>query len=834
MAPSLALQSSARSVGIVPAVRCLFPRKRSYAATHAGSRRSFRVPLQSQSFWCQTGPNDMIENLAYEQHPICRSLWGGMIDDVHAFSPTFAGALRLGCNDHCSSQPSAGSDATEPGSPSYGNTASPHEMMPLFTSPMAMPEARPHPRTTSTSRITPISLRIVDMKLAALFALLASAALFAQEFRGTISGVVTDPTGAAITGAKITVTETQTGTKIPTASDNSGQYTAAFLLPGEYDIAVQSPGFKAAVRRGLHVGAGDHQVIDVKLDVGDVATSVEVTADASLLNTENASLGQAITSKEISELPINGRTPMMAASLSIGVIGYAQPTLVHPFDAGAAAGWSVGGAYTQTSELMLDGSPNATWDGRLAYSPPQDAVQEVRVKVSDTDAAFGHTAGGTLNQVTKSGTISFHGSAWEFNQPNTLTANDFFLNQAGKPRPVTHLNQYGLTAGGPFRIPHLFDARNKLFWFFAWEGMKDAQPNPNTSTVPTDAERKGDFSQILSADGTKIYDPYSAVVSGTTITRTAFPNNQIPQVAPYVSAVAQGYLKYVPEPNVPASKADGLNNYTVAPNTPDNFSNELGRIDYNMSDKSRMFFNIRHTDYNQEKNNYFGNISTGSILLRTNWGSSFDEVYTVNSTNFVDLHVNFTRLNEFHNLPSTGFDPTSLGFPSYIAANSQYLQFPVASFASGSFFPSQKIGNTGTGADRLPSQSFQVFPTWVKIKGDHSLKFGGDFRQYRLNTFTANNSTGTFSFSGNNWVRASSSASSTTAFGMDLAEFLMGLPTGGSYDINTYASWYSYYGAVFVQDDWRVKRNLTVNLGLRFDHDGPYNEKYGRTVNGFG
>ena len=673
----------------------------------------------------------------------------------------------------------------------------------------------------------------MKLRLVVLFALLASAALFAQEFRGTISGVVTDPTGAAIGGAKITVTETQTGTKIPIASDNSGQYTAAFLLPGEYDIAVLSPGFKTAIRKGVHVGAGDHQVIDMKLDVGDVATSVEVTADASLLNTENASLGQAISSKEVSELPINGRTPMMAAALSIGVIGYAQPTLIHPFDAGGAAGWSVGGAYHQTSELMLDGSPNATWDGRLAYSPPQDAVQEVRIKVSDTDAAFGHTAGGTLNQVTKSGTNSFHGSAWEFNQPNTLTANDFFLNQAGKPRPVTHLNQYGVTAGGPFRIPHLVDTRNKLFWFFAWEGMKDAQPNPNTSTVPTDAERKGDFSQILSADGTKIYDPYSAVVSGTTITRTAFPNNQIPQVAPYVSAVAQGYLKYVPEPNVAPSKADGLNNYTVAPNTPDNFSNELGRIDYNMSDKSRMFFNIRHTDYNQGKNNYYSNISTGSILLRTLWGASFDEVYTVNSTNFVDLHVNFTRLNEFHNLPSTGFDPTALGFPSYIASNSQYLQFPVVSFASGSFFPSQKIGNTGTGADRLPSQSLQIFPTWVKIKGDHSLKFGGDFRQYRLNTFTANNSTGTFSFSGNNWVRASSSASSTTAFGMDLAEFLMGLPTGGSYDINTYASWYSYYSSVFFQDDWRVKRNLTVNLGLRFDHDGPYNEKYGRTVNGF-
>src|ERR1017187_532930 len=566
----------------------------------------------------------------------------------------------------------------------------------------------------------------MKLKLVTLFALLASAALFAQEFRGTISGVVTDPTGAAITGAKITVTEIQTGTRVPTVSDNSGQYTAAFLLPGEYDISVQSPGFKVAVRKGVHVGAGDHQVIDVKLDVGDVATSVEVTADASLLNTENASLGQAISSKEVSELPINGRTPMMAASLSIGVIGYAQPTLVHPFDAGAAAGWSVGGAYTQTSELMLDGSPNATWDGRLAYSPPQDAVQEVRVKVSDTDAAFGHTAGGTLNQVTKSGTNSFHGSAWEFNQPNTLTANDFFLNQAGKPRPVTHLNQYGLTAGGPFRIPHLFDARNKLFWFFAWEGMKDAQPNPNTSTVPTDAERKGDFSQILTADGTKLYDPYSAVVSGSTITRTAFPNNRIPQAAPYVSSVARDYLKFVPSQNVNPAKPDGLNNFTTAPNTPDNFANEMGRLDYNMSDKSRMFFDVRHTGYTQSKNNYFDNLSTGSIVFRTNWGIYAAEVYTINATNIVDLRLNFTRMGEGHDVPSAGFDPTSLGFPSSLSAWSHYLALPVATFATSTF---QTLGNTGTGADRLPSQSGQISATGIKIAGNPPLKFGGNSRR---------------------------------------------------------------------------------------------------------
>ena len=173
-----------------------------------------------------------------------------------------------------------------------------------------------------------------------------------------------------------------------------------------------------------------------------------------------------------------------------------SPRLVHPFDSGGAAGWSIGGAYQQTSELLLNGAPDATWDGRLAYSPPQDAVQEVHVKVSDTDAAFGHSAGGTLDHITKTGTNNLHGSAWEFNQPNTLTANDFFLNKAGSPRPVTHFNQYGVTAGGPFYVPKVIDTRNKLFWFFAWEGIKDGQPNAFIGTVPTDAMRAGNFTGL--------------------------------------------------------------------------------------------------------------------------------------------------------------------------------------------------------------------------------------------------------------------------------------------------------------------------------------------------
>ena len=639
----------------------------------------------------------------------------------------------------------------------------------------------------------------------ALFALLFPAVLFCQEFRGTISGVVADPTGGTLPGAKVLVTEVHTGTKINTVADSAGQYNAPFLLPGDYDVSVQVQGFKTFLQKGIHVGAGDHPVIDVRMEIGDVTTSVEVTADASQLNTENASVGQSITSKEVEELPINGRTPMMAASFAIGVIGYAQPTLVHPFDSGGAAGWVVGGAYQQTSELLINGSPDATWDGRLAFSPPQDAVQEVRIKVSDVDAAFGHTAGGTLNQITKSGTNSLHGSAWEFNQPNTLTANDFFLNRAGTARPVTHFNQYGVTAGGPLYIPHAIDTRNKLFWFFAWEGIKDAQPNPATLTVPTVGMRTGNFTGL-----TTIYDPFSATLSGTTVNRTPLPNNTIPSTE--LNSIAQNYLKFYPSP----TNSNTVNNFVTAPNTPDNYSNEMGRIDYNISDRNRLFADVRHSDYSQAKNNYFGNLAEGSLLFRNNIGISVDDIHTLNPTNVLDIRINLTRMNESHAVPSTGFNPTTLGFPSSLGGSSDALQLPIISFNSATSL--QALG--ATGANHLPSQSYQIFPTWQKTAGTHTLKAGADIRQYRLNTFTAGNATGSFSFN-NNFVRASSSASSTVAVGQDFAAFLFGLPSSGSYDVNTFASWYSYYAAGFFQDDWRIRHNLTLNLGVRYDHEDP-------------
>jgi hypothetical protein len=663
----------------------------------------------------------------------------------------------------------------------------------------------------------------------AVLALFLPVAALAQEFRGAVSGAVTDTTGSAVQGAKVTVSETHTGAKNDTVTDAAGQYSALFLLPGDYDIEVQAPGFSQAVRKGLHIGAGEHPVIDFKLEVGSTSQSVEVTADAPVVNSENASVGQAITTKEVEDIPLNGRTPIMLAQLAIGVIPSpynSTLTLIHPFDTNNA--FAIGGTVNQTSETLLDGSPNSTWDGRTEYSPPQDAVQEVRVKAFDTDASFGHTGGGTINQVMKTGTNQIHGSLYEFNQPSNLTANNFFNNKSGIGNPLTHFNQYGLTAGGPVWVPKVFNGKDKLFWFFAWEGLKDSQPNPTFVTVPTDAERMGNFSQILTTDGTQLYNPYAATQTGSTITRQPYPGNIIP--SSQLNPIALAYPRYYPEPNVVnVARPDGYDNFGSSATSNDNYQTELGRLDYNMSQNSRLSFNIHRTNYSQLKNDYFNNIAEGTDLYRNNWGGNVDEVYTLNPSNILNVRLNFSRLYEAHSEPSAGFDPTQLGFPSYIAQDSQRLQMPYISFSTNSAI--QALSDNG--ANQIPSQSLQLIGTWTRVMGHHTMKFGGDVRQYRLNTITYGNADGDYSFSGNTWVRQSSSSSSTVALGQDFASFLLGLPYSGQFDLNTYGSYYSYYSSGFAQDDWRVTPTLTVNLGLRFDHDGPYHEKYGRTENGF-
>lgn len=701
-----------------------------------------------------------------------------------------------------------------------------------------------------------VLLRLLFVMIAAGM-MVCSPAVRAQEFRATISGAVTDASGAALPNAAITITETSTGTVTHTTSDNAGQYVAPFLLPGSYTIEVTAPGFATLRRAGVTLQAQEHPIINLAMQIGASTQSVTVTDTEPQLNTANASIGQVITTKEVADLPLNGRTPTTLTQLAAGVITTAPPQLVHPFDNNAGNSWSIGGVPNQVSEVLLDGSPDLTLLGALAYAPSQDSVSELSVRPFDTDASFGHTIGGVINQVTKSGTNGLHGTLYEFSQISSIDANTYFNNRNNLPTPVFHFNQYGLTIGGPVIIPKIYNGRDKLFFFFAWEGLKDSTPATTTTTVPTSAERTGDFSQLLSAgckngayttngqgvaictatgtaDPNQLYNPFNATLVGGKVVRTPIVGNQLTSVMPSLNSVALNYMKLYPGPNATSGvAADGQGNYISNAPSIDDYNNEFGRLDYNISSKDHIFFDMRHNFRTQVKNNYFGNNTTGTTLLRENYGATVDNVYSLNSTTFFDARFNWTYFNEVHGTPGQAYSPSAVGLPDSMNSASELLQLPYINFSTGgscgSFTSYQCFGDTSSALD--PSTSYQAFVDMSKIIGRHSLKVGFDGRQYRMSIQNFGDSSGSFTF-GSTFV-SSGSAGVTQTFGSDLASFLLGLPTSGEYDLQARGDYHQYYVGAFLQDDWRVSDRLTVNMGLRFDIDTPFEERLGRTVNGF-
>src|SRR5665647_194815 len=252
--------------------------------------------------------------------------------------------------------------------------------------------------------------------------------LYAQEFRGTITGRVVDVQSAAVPNAKVVATLVATGAQSVTNTGLDGQFTIPFLSPGTYRVEADAPGFKKYIRENLLVSAGERMALEVQLAVGQQTESITVTADAPMLDTTTATAGQVINSDQVENLPMNGRTPLVLAQLSFGVVPNSDPKFNRPFDNAGPSGFSMGGAPSQQNELLIDGAPDTTWDLRVSYNPPVDAVQEVRVHAFEADAAYGHTGGGTANVVLKSGTNAIHGSLYEFNQVSKLQATNFFTN----------------------------------------------------------------------------------------------------------------------------------------------------------------------------------------------------------------------------------------------------------------------------------------------------------------------------------------------------------------------------------------------------------------------
>lgn len=657
---------------------------------------------------------------------------------------------------------------------------------------------------------------------------------YAQEFRGSITGRVTDTAGAAVPGAQIAVTNKATNTSTWATTDESGNYTVLFLTPARYDISVEASGFKKLLRRGVEVRVGDKLTLDLTLGIGEVMETVDIVSETPLLESATASSGQVIDRRRIAELPLSDGNPFVLSRLAPGITYTGDLKFSRPFDNLGTSSVIANGA-PGGNEFTLDGSPNtASSDLRVAFVPPADAVQEFKVVTVSFDAQQGHTAGANIDVTLRNGTNGFHGTLYEFVRNDVLSANDFFLNRAGQPRDALRYNRYGGTLGGPIILPGFGEGgrswlkgRDRYFFFFAYEGLKDAFPEPGQFTVPTLAERRGDFSALLPL-GIQIYDPQTAVRAGDRLRRTPFPNNIIPEIR--LSPVALALLQYYPLPNQPGD-AQGRNNF-ISPNPrTDAFNSEALRLDFTFNQRHTAFFRYTRNNRREARGNWTGIVNgirpTGTFLFRNNNGATYDHIFTASSKTVFNFRAGFTHFDSPTLRQSEGaFNPAALGFSERAASL----------FAGVSYLPRFEIGEFPPLGDPLGTgfshSIYSVQPTITRLAGGHQLRAGYDFRVYRENASGLGHAAGRYDFR-TDFTRGPFDNSPSAAIGQDLAAFLLGQPTGGLLERNTARSNQTLYQAFFFQDDWKATSRLTLNLGVRYEYEGATRERFNRNARGF-
>jgi len=680
----------------------------------------------------------------------------------------------------------------------------------------------------------------------------------AQETRASLTGRVTDPTGAIVPNAPITVTDTDTGAKTVVKSNSVGVYTAPFLIPGTYEISVSLPGFKSYVHGGLVLQTEQTVTENIVLAVGQVSQTVTVNAETPLVDTADATTGQTLTAEEVEDLPSNGRSPLGYAHLEYGAVAKGKHSMsqVTPFGNSTADDFSLGGGASSSNELLLNGVPNMEDSSRTAgFSPELDAVDAVHVDEFAANAALGDTSGGFVNITTKGGTNELHGSGSEYyNGSRPFEARPYFTS----PSTVitsTHFNQFAGTIGGPVYIPHLIHGRNKLFFFYAFEGYIGNSPATTITSVPTAAERQGDFSALAAYNAAdQLYNPYQGsnqteVVngkSGTYWVRPTIPNNCLTATSSNctsgnagltIDPVAAAYLKMIPLPNYngASTKPDGEDNYYAYDPTSNNYKSNQGRFDYNLSDSDKIYAEGHRSQYNQTSGNIFNNALSGSYSTTILWGGQVDNVKTFSPTLNLETRLGFSRYESFGGPNSLGISPTSVGMPGYIASNSTALALPYLTFSDSAAIPSL----SGKPSNSEYFDNIQFFASLNKTLGRHSLKFGTDIRSNKDSALSPGAADGEFQFSSSNGDFVTQSPNDTAlntkqAFGGALALFELGLPTCSSSDscfaINQKYQYDNWYSAFFAQDDWKALHNLTVSVGLRVEHETPLVESHNRMV----
>ncbi len=661
-----------------------------------------------------------------------------------------------------------------------------------------------------------------------LFPLLALALLFAparvmfgQLDQGTITGVVQDQQGAVISNAAVTLTNVDEGQVLKTKSDGSGIYVFSPIKIGNYKVSATAANFETTTQTNLHLDIQQRLNIVIVLKPGATTETVTVTSEAPLMQTQDSSVGQTMNAEEINSVPLNGRNWVYIAQLSAGA------EVADGSRGGGKGDFEANGQRAEENNFILDGVDNNAnvvdfYNGAsFVVNPPPDALAEFKVQTSDYSAEFGHAIGAVVNASIKSGTNSFHGSLWEYVR-NTIFDNHDWNPNGKLPVAAYHDNQFGATLGGPM-------LKNKLFFFGDFQATRITFGEQGTYTVPTALMRTGNLSELLNTSLTSDGNAHPIYYQDPTGVKTpvAVPNNDLSTFSGVtLNATALKFLNYFPTPNNNnAAKGLTYNNYTGQRPILDNTFQWDARMDYNFSDKDSAYSRYSYSNEVGHNAPPLGNILDGGGFgddgKQKNYGANFmfseTHVFTQSLTNEARFGFNYLHTGFQHpNAANTGF-AASVGFGG----------IPVAPLNGG--LPA--VGVSGLSGFGSPTWSttdehenvYQIIDNVTKIWGNHALKAGVSFQNVRFSTLQPQDSRGYYNYTGRATANVSN-GSTVSNSGSGIADFLLDAQHDAGLSNETTNGDQRSDNAAYFQDDWRVKQNLTVNLGLRWEFFQPYQD----------
>ncbi|MGC8758759.1 MAG: TonB-dependent receptor domain-containing protein [Bryobacteraceae bacterium] len=659
--------------------------------------------------------------------------------------------------------------------------------------------------------------RCLVLAVAVLLAI--SMAASAQDYRGTVQGIVTDPTNAAVAGATVKLTNQGTGVSMQRQTDASGHYLFDFVIPGTYELTVEAPGFARFVRSNIVVLTRGDVTVDATLALEGMTQKVEVSEAASGIEFNTASMITTVQGNMLRDIPVLARNPFTLALLNPAVVNqYWDVAHRNPFYMWSSGGLDVGGSTGGKNSQELDGV-SLNISARGSYNAPMDAVQEVAVQQNAVDAEFGFSAGGVLSLSMKSGTNEIHGTAYYFGRNPSLNA---MTNRITQEPSVVRNHIWGGTVGHPIQ-------KNKIFNFFTYERWKSTQPASNVSTVPTDLERTGDFSRSLRPDGSlrPIYDPFSTQFDPltSTVTRLPFPGNVIPKIRLDPTGVKA--INDLWKPNRPGDDLSGINNFKTSYAWWLKYWNLSDRVDYNFSDRLRFYARFSKYETRLDNPNWGGTIAVpsdnGGLMDALN--AAADVLYMITPATTVDIRYGATYVED-------DYDSQWAKVPESVWANLFPTGWykPVLANVPGIYYPRfNYVGNgsavTGFGSWWLVrGRSHNPTINVTHNRGIHHMKAGWQLRySYDRNGLPA---TADFTFNSVD-TGESFQAHDPSQSGNQFASALLGVVNSGNAYINPMFNTHQQQWAFYFQDDIKLTRNITINAGLRWEYEtAPSEEKY--------